>query len=135
MKTQFLHTRNFFKEYVPVNDEQTLFEVKLNLSSKGGTSVAMESLQDWHFRELKLGDFFEKKVGISKCSDDDAFNRKTGRELALSRMKTTTLTVVSLTEDFTGRVIVLQDKKGNKFHLQVGPKGFNRVELFFFEEA
>jgi len=66
------------------------------IEALGGTTVAIEQLKPWLLETLKVGEFLEKKVGISKCSDEDRYDKKIGRELAKSRMKLTRLTVVKI---------------------------------------
>jgi hypothetical protein len=63
------------------------------IEALGGTTVAIEQPKSWILPTLKVGEFFDKKVGIAKCSDEDRYNKKLGREIAVSRMKPVRLTV------------------------------------------
>lgn len=94
----------------------------------GGTTIAMESSKPWILETLKVGDFFEKKVGIAKCSKEDRYNKKSGRELAKSRMKLTKLRVSMIIQMESKISAMLEDEKGNSYHL-IKYKSAN--EIFF----
>ena len=81
----------------------------------GGTTVAMESLKPWILDTLKVGEFLEKKVGIAKCSDKDRYNKKSGRDIAKSRMKLVKLTVSRIVQDDLGTRVTLIDPSGAVF--------------------
>lgn len=97
---QFVHNRKY--------------ENGLIKSAKGGTTIAMEPIQAWFFDTLQIGDFFEKKVGIARCSLEDNYCKKTGRDLAVSRLKPTRLTVIRQ----LGNGIVVEDKNGALYYLR-----------------
>jgi hypothetical protein len=88
------------------------------LSARGGVTVAMQEIQPWLIETLKPGDFFTKSVGVARCSDKENYNKKTGREIAQSRMKLTVLTVVSIKDYSNVKTLILKDSNGNLFDLQ-----------------
>lgn len=87
------------------------------IEALGGTTVAIESLNSWVLNALKVGDFFDKKVGIAKCSKEDRYNKKSGRELAKSRMKLVKLKVSMIIQLESKISVMLEDEKGNTYHL------------------
>lgn len=111
MSIQFHHKRN----YEPVITDDML--LKIEVHPRGGETVAMESLQAWFVESLSVGDVFTKRLGKSKCSLDDNFNKKTGRELAQSRMKPMEFTVVSKNLFGTTTILIVKDLLGNEYTL------------------
>jgi hypothetical protein len=73
--------------------------------AKGGSTIAVEELEPWFFAALKPGDFFDKKIGKSRCHPDENFCKKTGREEAEKQAKTKRFTVQSITETIHQRKI------------------------------
>lgn len=88
------------------------------VKSRGGLTVALEVPEPWVLESLVIGDFITKKIGMARCSHDDNYNKKTGRELSLSRMKVMTLTVVGLHNNGTEMYVVLQDTDGHSYELE-----------------
>ena len=87
------------------------------VNARGGTTLAIEPLQGWHVKTLEVGTFFEKLVGKARCSEDDNYCKKIGRDLAQSRMKPTKLTVLDVKESHEGRLILLEDgRDGAKYY-------------------
>lgn len=116
-----------------------IFHHKRNIKNNvvhalGGTTVAMEELSSWIMSELKVGDFWTKKVGIAVCSIEDRYNRKTGRDLSLARMKLVKLTVTSLLHTSVSSSATLEDEKGN-LYLVVKYPNANSIFLVGFEHA
>lgn len=106
---QFSHRRN--------NTVSKDFTLEIN--PRGGVTSALEIPQSWLLAGLELGESFDKKTGIAICSTEDNYNKKTGRELASSRMKATKLTCIEIHEDDDGsHKIALADGKGNVFLLK-----------------
>ena len=62
------------------------------------------------FSNPRKGGWSKKKI--------QAYNKKTGRELSLSRMKVMTLTVVGLHNNGTEMYVVLQDTDGHSYELE-----------------
>lgn len=116
---QFCHNRKY--DTFLGHDGYTLDGV---ISPRGGTTVAMEVPELWFVNTLKVGDFFEKRVGTARCSDDDNYSKKIGRDLAVSRMKQTRLTVVTVVSD----IVILEDKSGALFGLRKGKNAVHFVE-------
>jgi hypothetical protein len=86
---------------------------ELRPASRGGYTVALEIPQSWLLAEIKVGESFDKKVGIAICSSDDNYSKKLGRELSSSRLKATRLTCVEVQEDKEGnRSIALSAGNG-----------------------
>lgn len=101
------------------------------LSARVGMTVAMEEVQAWFFETLEPGTFFEKRVGFARCSDEDNYCKKTGREFALSRLKATRLTVLTVHGKGTKEhVVVLKDKDGGLYHLTK----YGDTQRVYFEE-
>jgi hypothetical protein len=88
-----------------------------SVSAKGGFTIAMEDIQPWFFETLVPGDFFEKKVGLARCSTDDNFCKKTGREVAEKAAKLRKLTVRNVFMDENSRSMFLQDDLGLVYEL------------------
>lgn len=93
------------------------------VDSRGGQTIAFEVPQAWFLKTLQPGDFFEKKVGKARCSNDDNYNKKIGRELASSRMKSTKLICTSNIEGLDDRMTILQDPQGNLYILRSKSEG------------
>lgn len=90
----------------------------LTVSPRGGSTVAMEAIQSWLLDNLQQGDTIVRKVGIAMCSDEDNYCRKTGREIAQSRLKQTTLTVVNLVKFGEFVIVFFEDEIGNLFEVK-----------------
>lgn len=88
------------------------------VSAKGGQTIVMEELKSWFVNALSEGEFFTKKVGKARCSDKENYNKKIGRELALSRAKVITLTVQKVLVLSQSKEIQLTDNEGNKYYVQ-----------------
>ena len=113
MNIQFNHKR---KEEAYLPEGSYTFDGRL--ASRGGQTIALEVPPPWFIETLQSLDFFTKSVGKARCSDEENYNKKTGRELAKSRMKPTVLTVLS-NQDFGGvRILVLEDMNKNKYILE-----------------
>lgn len=95
MKIQYYHYRiiKVVDKYPEIGGLQ-----KEVIEPKGGKTFALEVPPAWFLESIKVGDFFEKKLGSARCSDEDNYNRKVGREIAHSRMKPKKLTVVNIVE-------------------------------------
>jgi hypothetical protein len=105
MKLQYYHGRIF----TPIKKFSYSRTIPTEMSSKGGFTVVIQTPETWLLPTLKEGDFFVKQVGIVKCSMDDLYCRKTGRDLALESIKPTKLTV-KLAGEFT---TTLEDERKN----------------------
>lgn len=116
MKLQFNHHRNVIKKCENPLCENNLH---LNYEPKGGITVCVESLSSWFVNSLEETDFFEKKVGKAYCSNKDLYNRKAGRELSLTRLKNTRLTVNKIIKypmsSMTVRYVELIDSSGSRY--------------------
>jgi hypothetical protein len=125
MNIQYCHVRKFIA---------CPFDYEVELSAKGGQTVAMQELELWFVESLKAGDFFTKLAGQAKCSDKENYNKKTGRELAKSRMKATVFTVQE-NNDYGGlRELILKDDKNNSYVLQKRPD-HNKVHFIGYLNA
>lgn len=125
MNVLYHHKRAFvFESYFPEIGGLD----KYNLSSRGGETIAMEELQPWFVKSLAIGDFFEKKIGEAKCSKEDNYCKKTGRELAKSRMKLRKLKVIGLETQGENFTCFLEDDRGNVYELA---KYENAKSVFF----
>lgn len=116
MKTVYSHNRKFESEKCWDCYNDTPGAVTMN--PKGGTTVAMEVIQSWLLDTIQQGDTIVRKVGIAKCSDDDNFCRKTGREIAQSRLKQTTLTAINIVKVRETVIVFFEDQSGNMFEVK-----------------
>jgi hypothetical protein len=101
-EVQFSHKRNS-----KISNDFTL-----EIDPRGGLTTALEIPQSWLLKEIKVGESFDKKVGIARCSTDDNYNKKLGRELAKSRMKLTRLVCVEEVSDTEGNKSIALDIGG-----------------------
>lgn len=123
MNIQFNHARKYdivFEQDGTMNMDR--------ISSRGGKTIALEVIEAWYFDTLQPGTFFEKMVGSARCSDDDNYNRKTGRELSKSRMKNKRLTCIAREAVGDTTVIVLQDQDENRYVLRKESR-YNKVHF------
>ena len=72
-----------------------------NIQAKGGITLAIEGMtEDLFFEAVKNifnRDFsFKLKAGYSTCSSDDPFVKKTGRDLAVSRLREVSVKPVAI---------------------------------------
>jgi hypothetical protein len=111
MFIQYCHIRKFNEVVVKHPDLIGILELD-ELSAKGGKTIAMESIPLWFAKDLKTGDFFTKSVGKARCSDEENYNKKTGRELSQSRMKPMVFTVMVNEGVPDNGHLVLRDKAG-----------------------
>lgn len=113
MKVVYCHNRTY-------NQTQRMDGTSLNLSPRGGSTVAMEAIPSWLLDTIEMGSTIERKVGIARCSDEDNYCKKTGRELAHSRLKSTLLKVVNIVKyGVEGNTIVFfEDKNKNLFEVK-----------------
>jgi hypothetical protein len=126
MNIQFNHSRKSPSFMIVTSVDILAKEITISSSvnPRGGETIAVEVPPPWFIETLQPQDFFMKSVGKARCSDEDNYNKKVGRELAQSRMKPTRLIVLS-NQDFGGvRILVLEDKDKNKyvFEKRVGNK-------------
>lgn len=103
---------------------------RINASSFGGATVAVEELKPWILPTLNPGDFFDKKIGIAICSEKDRFNKKVGRELAKSRAKLQRLTVQKVVKELDKTTVNMLDSAGNSY---VFVKYNNAKSVFFID--
>jgi hypothetical protein len=108
MKIVYSHNREY-KEHATYG---------VSVSPRGGSTVAMESIQSWLLTQLQQGDTIVRKVGIARCSEDDNYCKKTGRELALSRMKSQTLTAVNIVKMGNVVTVFFEDQNDNLFEVK-----------------
>lgn len=80
MSTQFKHIRDPF------------------ILEKGGATIAV-NIDSVDLSKLDIDTLVDSiQVGMSVCSGKDSFNKKIGRELAVSRLKPTTLRVIRISK-------------------------------------
>lgn len=110
MKIVYSHNRLYKQHYDSFNDY--FYD---EILPKGGITIAIEAIPSYLLDTLKYGDTIVKKVGVARCSTEDNFCKKTGRELAESRLKSTTLTVRTVLKDEGFCYVVFEDENGNVF--------------------
>jgi len=59
-------------------------EYVLGVSGKGGRTYAIEKI---NIKSFSIGETIVLNFGTAKCNKEDTYNKKLGRELAVSRMK------------------------------------------------
>jgi hypothetical protein len=128
---QYCHARKYQQIKVPkqLAELYTFFDAGSEMTvvaPRGGYTVAMEVFPGWVFDTLNLHTFFEKKVGIARCSDEDNFCKANGRSLASSRLKATKLTVILKSDDR----VILADDNNNKYTLKKTEHGNIRFVEF-----
>jgi hypothetical protein len=126
MNIQYVHNREFEKDIYEFDYRCPV------LLSRGGETIAFEVPEPWVIEALTIGDFLTKLVGKAKCSDEDNYSKKIGRELASSRMKATVLTVVRLENYGELRTAVLEDSKGHKYYIEKAPN-YTKVHFTLYE--
>ena len=113
MKIIYCHTRKseyFIPEYQYATD--------IRCAAKGGITVAMEAIQSWLLDTLEMGNTIERKIGIARCSDEDNYCKKTGRQIAQSRLKSKTLKVVNKVKIADFIIMFFEDSDGNLFEFK-----------------
>jgi len=115
MKIVYCHNR----EYIMKVLEWEGFRPNDIVNPRGGSTVAMESIPSWLLDQLQQGDTIVRKVGIARCSTDDNYCRKIGRQLAESRLKQVMLTAVNIVKIGTEYTVVFfEDEVGNLFEIK-----------------
>lgn len=115
MTIQFNHKRKFHT----VDNFPDIGGMEYHVvNPRGGTTIALEVIEPWFFDSLAVNDFFDKKVGSARCSKDDNYCKKVGRQLSTQRMKTTRLVVQSLVSNETEKIIILVDSNNNLYILK-----------------
>jgi hypothetical protein len=66
------------------------------LKSKGGIVYAVEKL---NMTAFYIGEKAKLKFGVARCHKDDAFVKKVGRDLAISKMSEVEFTVVRILQE------------------------------------
>jgi hypothetical protein len=75
----YLHAERSSIKRNPITKEYTL-----GISGKGGRTYAIEKI---NIRSFLVGETVLLNFGTAKCNEEDTYNKKLGRELAVSRMK------------------------------------------------
>lgn len=68
---------------------------KNGMKARGGKTTVMEKITFEEFQKADVDDVFVLHVGVAICSDEDNYCKKTGRDLAKSRMTPMHLLVTS----------------------------------------
>lgn len=112
MNIQYHHSRVEKQQphYSPMTGEMLIPRTE----PRGGTTIAIESLKPWFHKTLVLGEKITKQIGKARCSEQDNYNKKTGRELAKSRMTKVVLTVVNI----DGEHITLEDENKSRYEFK-----------------
>lgn len=127
MNIQYCHVRNM-EVYLPEGG----YTFDGRVTPRGGETIALEVPEPWMLEVLVVGDFFTKQVGKARCSTDDNYNKKAGRDLATARMKPTVLTVISVSNHGELKTVVVEDPSGNKYLLDKQPN-FTKVHFTTYE--
>jgi|GEM_PF-6203956 hypothetical protein len=80
---------------------------EIELSARGGETIAMEEIPVDMFKELQLGDQLEAKIGKAACSVKDNYNKSIGRKIAVGRMKDEIFDVAAIYEQGEEKEVVL----------------------------
>lgn len=132
MNIQFHHKRKVKSLIRPSISGEFFTELEINPA--GGETISFHLPEAWLLETLEPSDFFTKPIGKARCSDSENYCKKTGRELAFSRMKPTILTCISNLV-YTGnvRIVTLTDKEGFVYTLKVIPRTFNEQETIIYQ--
>ena len=92
---------------------------------KGGRTHAIELPKTKDLTNLSLGDKIDIRIGIAKCHPDDLYNKKIGRELALSKINNLEAIVKTIQKDYVVLLIldewyvfnIKEDKEFPRVHL------------------
>lgn len=117
MNLQYYHARKYISKHCP----ECSCDYERQLLSRGGTTIAVETIQKWVLESLKIGDSIEKRVGKAYCSDKDNYNKKIGIELSSKRTKLTKLTVERILT-LMNPIVVFKDSEGNLYTIIGTPK-------------
>lgn len=109
MTIQFNHKRN-------IDNKNSI--AQWIVDPRGGETIALEVIEPWVFDAIAVNDFFERKVGVARCSTEDNYCKKIGRELSTQRMKTIRLVVTATMGNETETIIHLVDKDNNTYVLK-----------------
>lgn len=105
MTIQFVHRRRMTDTY------------EFAVNPRGGETIASEQLDTKLFKKLDIGDSVTLKLGVAICSTDDNYCRKTGREIALTRLVEKELKVIQVHKrlDNKAGAVSLKDEEGNTY--------------------
>lgn len=127
MKIQFHHKR--IKKVFMVDLGNGSMMGGKQLQSKGGTTIALQvpTIEQFDAFEIFPKDHWgfyssiELDVGIAKCSSEDNYNKKLGRNIAKGRMQT----IVFFARKHTENEVILSDAQGKfpELVLRRSPKG------------
>lgn len=115
MKVVYCHNRDYI---IPPLPKTEYGSEAIEVSPRGGSTVAMEAIPSWLLDTIQQGDTIVRKVGIARCSDEDNYCKKTGRELAFSRLKQKTLTVVNIVRIGPSVTVFFEDENENLFEVK-----------------
>lgn len=127
MKIIYCHNRNY-----DVDEDTYLYRLKVD--PRGGSTVAMEAIQSWYLDTAQVGDFIERRVGIARCSLEDNYCKKTGRDLAKSRMKLKRLTLIKIAEGLDRKTYIYQDSDGHLFEFRKSPDAYCAILIRMLED-
>ncbi len=131
MKIVYSHNRNYI---IPPLPKTEYGSEATEIDPRGGSTVAMESIQSWLLDTIEVGSTIERKVGIARCSEDDNYCKKTGRELAHSRLKTTLLKVVNKVTIGPNVTVFFEDKNKNLFEVKKSKDPYCAILVRMLEE-
>ena len=130
MNVQYYHDRIVKPAPGIMRLDESIYFGELN--PKGGETVALEVPEPWVLEALTVGDFFTKQIGKAKCSTEDNYNKKTGRDLARSRMKPTVLTVIDI-QKYPDLISVLLRGPDDSSYLLEKRSTFTKVHFTYHE--
>ena len=116
MKIIYCHNRNIDPAVGVMRSDDAQYFGTIN--PRGGSTVAMESIPSWLLDTIEQGSSIVRKVGIARCSEDDNYDRKKGREIAESRLKQVTLTVVNIVKIGPAVTVFFEDENDNLFEVK-----------------
>lgn len=127
MKVQFHHKRNYDYVKYSINDDYT--GVVKVVKAQGGTTLALqiptvEEFEAFAIKPLDHWGFYdsiELEFGMSKCSSEDNYNKKIGREITKGRMKP----IVFWAKKHSPGIVILVATQGNfpELVLRKSPQG------------
>ena len=87
-RLQFWHERNKHTTYFECGSEYT------KVLAKGGATIALLVPTLAEIEAMEIGGEAKMKIGIARCSSEDNFNKKLGRDISTGRMQEETAKVL-----------------------------------------
>lgn len=115
---QFCHKRKY-------NFTQKLTGLEKKLCAKGGVTAALDLLDVEYNRPLmKIGDTISVKASVAICSDQDNYNKKIGRNIALGRLTARQFLVKQISDNY-----IILENSGIEFTIRISGENLRFVSV------